>query len=85
MSFFQSLILGVVQGVTEFLPISSTAHLILVPWLFRWDDFAGDESLEKAFDEHDFSLAQLAVAPLFKDLRTDARFQALVRKVGIPQ
>jgi len=35
-SFFQSLILGVVQGVTEFLPISSTAHLILVPWLVGW-------------------------------------------------
>ena len=36
MSFFQSLILGVVQGFTEFIPISSTAHLILVPWLAGW-------------------------------------------------
>ena len=36
MSFFQSLILGVVQGFTEFIPISSTAHLILVPWLLGW-------------------------------------------------
>ncbi len=36
MSFFQSLVLGVVQGVTEFIPISSTAHLILVPWLVGW-------------------------------------------------
>jgi undecaprenyl-diphosphatase len=35
-SFLQSLILGVVQGITEFLPISSTAHLILVPWLAGW-------------------------------------------------
>jgi undecaprenyl-diphosphatase len=35
-SFLQSLILGVVQGVTEFIPISSTAHLILVPWLVGW-------------------------------------------------
>ena len=38
MSVFQALIYGVVQGIGEFLPISSTAHLILVPWLFGWQD-----------------------------------------------
>jgi undecaprenyl-diphosphatase len=36
LNFLQSLVLGVVQGITEFLPISSTAHLILVPWLLGW-------------------------------------------------
>ena len=38
MDIFQAIVLGAVQGLTEFLPISSSAHLILVPWLFGWKD-----------------------------------------------
>jgi len=38
MLVIQSIILGLVQGLTEFLPISSSAHLIIVPWLFNWTD-----------------------------------------------
>ncbi|HSS39761.1 MAG TPA: undecaprenyl-diphosphatase UppP [Polyangia bacterium] len=38
MTSFESLVLGVVQGVTEFLPISSTAHLRIVPALLGWPD-----------------------------------------------
>ncbi len=37
MSLVQSLILGVIQGLTEFLPISSSAHLVLIPELFNWE------------------------------------------------
>lgn len=37
MDIIQAIILGIVQGATEFLPISSSAHLVLVPWLLGWD------------------------------------------------
>lgn len=38
MSIFQAIIYGIVQGITEFLPISSTAHLDLMPWIFGWKE-----------------------------------------------
>jgi undecaprenyl-diphosphatase len=38
MEVFQAIVIGVVQGLTEFLPISSSAHLILLPPLLGWDD-----------------------------------------------
>jgi undecaprenyl-diphosphatase len=50
MPVLHAIVLGIVQGLSEFLPISSSGHLIVVPWLFGWDDFAGDESLKKTFD-----------------------------------
>ena len=50
MPILHAIVLGIVQGLSEFLPISSSGHLIVVPWLFGWDDFAGNESLEKTFD-----------------------------------
>jgi len=34
--FAQAAILGIIQGLTEFIPISSSAHLVIVPWLFGW-------------------------------------------------
>ena len=38
MTMFQALILGLIQGLSEFLPISSSAHLTLAPWAFGWKD-----------------------------------------------
>ena len=49
MPILHALVLGIVQGLTEFLPISSSGHLELVPWLFGWNDLA-DDAVAKAFD-----------------------------------
>ncbi len=49
MPIFHAIVLGLVQGLSEFFPISSSGHLLLVPWLFGWHDF-DNASIEKAFD-----------------------------------
>ena len=40
MSIMQAIILGIIQGLTELLPISSSAHLNLFPWLFNWGEMS---------------------------------------------
>jgi undecaprenyl-diphosphatase len=48
-NIFQAIVLGLVQGSTEFAPISSSGHLILVPWMFGWA-LIGDADVQKSFD-----------------------------------
>lgn len=38
MLILQSIVLGIIQGLAEFIPISSSAHLVIVPWLFGWNN-----------------------------------------------
>lgn len=62
MNIIQALILGIVQGLTEFLPVSSSAHLNIFPWLFGWGEMG--ESFDLAL--HIGTLLALIVF-FFKD------------------
>jgi undecaprenyl-diphosphatase len=92
-----AIILGIVQGLTEFLPISSSGHLILVPWLFGWDDFAGQPGLEKTFDValhigtlvgavayFRRDLVRLAIAAFRQPRSTDGRLAWLLLVSAVP-
>ncbi len=48
-TYFQAIILGLLQGVTELFPISSLGHSVIVPWLFNWNGVLSSESSGESF------------------------------------
>lgn len=82
MDVWQVVILGIVQGASEFLPISSTAHLILTPYLFGWPD------LGLVFDVSLHLGTLLAVVIFFRDkwrrILTDKKLLALLVLATLP-
>jgi undecaprenyl-diphosphatase len=80
LSNWQALALGIVQGLTELLPISSSGHLILVPWAAEWEYLEEHESFNQTFDVALHLGTFVAVAAYFR--RTIAELvRALARSV----
>ena len=48
-SYFQAIVLGVLQGITELFPISSLGHTVLFPTLFGWNDLVHAQSQKESF------------------------------------
>jgi undecaprenyl-diphosphatase len=84
-SNLEALLLGVVQGLTEFLPISSSGHLIVVPWLQDYTFLTEDESFNKTFDVALHAGTLIAAVAFFRSevRRLIVGFVAAVRKRAI--
>jgi undecaprenyl-diphosphatase len=85
MSNLEALLLGVVQGLTEFLPISSSGHLIIVPWLQDYTFLTEDEAFNKTFDVALHGGTLIAAIAFFRleVWRLIVSFIAVVRKRAI--
>jgi undecaprenyl-diphosphatase len=84
-SNLEALLLGVVQGLTEFLPISSSGHLIIVPWLQEYTFLTENDSFNKTFDVALHAGTLIAAIAFFRMevWRLIVSFVAAVRKRAI--
>lgn len=88
MTILQSVILGIVQGITELLPISSSAHLNLIPWIFNWTNSQGFNQAFEAFDVALHAGTLLAILIFFfKDWieLIKGGFNQVIKKQKIPE
>jgi undecaprenyl-diphosphatase len=81
LSGWQALVLGIVQGATELLPISSSGHLILVPWAASWEYLEQNPAFNKTFDVA-LHLGTLVAVVLYFWRDLVGLTAALVRSVG---
>ncbi len=68
-------------GARQYVPSSAPA----IVYAALGDKTRALDWLEKAYDEHDFAIVQIEVAPWFRSLRGEDRFQRLVTKLGMPR
>ena len=70
MTIIQALILGIVQGLTELLPVSSSAHLNVIPWILGWtENVAFTQEFKGSFDValHFGTLIECLLSSFFSD------------------
>lgn len=80
LSDWQAFVLGVVQGLTELLPISSSGHLILVPWLADWEFLKRNDEFNQTFDVALHLGTLVAVVVYFRSTIVDL-LQAWIRSL----